>query len=159
SRGFILALAGGGDLSVTPRSKLTDEDRQTLKAHKDSLVWQLKHPAGEPDPFITSETCSVCGAELLPDNGKRFRKVRCPAGCISGWHPPSNQPHINEQGDLVIPLNCKPRIRHWSGGQSVVETLAELNAPLETWRWSAARLTGNHSETCTGEIRQSGEVV
>jgi predicted glycosyl hydrolase (DUF1957 family) len=37
-------------------------------------------------------------------------------------------PYINEHGVLVIPFDCNPKFHWWAGGQSVLETLRELNA-------------------------------
>jgi hypothetical protein len=39
------------------------------------------------------------------------------------------QPHINPQGELIIPFNSDRRYHWWAGGQSIRETLRELNAP------------------------------
>ena len=43
----------------------------------------------------------------------------------------ANQPYINEHGVLVIPFDSDPRYHWWAGGQSVLETLRELNASPE----------------------------
>jgi len=44
-----------------------------------------------------------------------------------------SRPYINRRGELIIPLDCNPRYHWWAGGQSIAETLAELNAPPEVW--------------------------
>ena len=43
----------------------------------------------------------------------------------------ANQPYINEHGVLVIPFDGDPKYHWWAGGQSVLETLQELNASPE----------------------------
>ncbi|MGH9428885.1 MAG: hypothetical protein ACRD2L_21580, partial [Terriglobia bacterium] len=42
------------------------------------------------------------------------------------------RPHINAQGELIIPFGADPRYHYWTpGGQSLAKTLAELDAPPE----------------------------
>lgn len=45
-----------------------------------------------------------------------------------------SKPYFQADGTLVIPHDCDPRYHHWKGGQSVLQTLAELNAPPEVLR-------------------------
>ena len=40
-------------------------------------------------------------------------------------------PYIDEHGILVIPFSCSPKFRWWGGGQTILETLQELNASPE----------------------------
>jgi hypothetical protein len=51
------------------------------------------------------------------------------------------RPYINDRGELIIPCDCLPRYRWWAGGQSIAETLTELNAPPEVWRRYVAGYT------------------
>lgn len=44
------------------------------------------------------------------------------------------KPFIDTNGDLVIPLCSDPKYRWWQGGQSVRETLIELDAAPEVMR-------------------------
>jgi hypothetical protein len=45
------------------------------------------------------------------------------------------RPYINGRGELIIPFNADSRYHYWKpGGQSIAETLMELNAPPEVWR-------------------------
>lgn len=44
------------------------------------------------------------------------------------------KPYLTARAELVIPLDAAPRYRWWQEGQSVAETLRELDAPLEVWR-------------------------
>jgi hypothetical protein len=53
------------------------------------------------------------------------------------------RPHINDRGELIIPLTSDPRFHWWAGGQSIAETLQELNAPSEVWR----RYVAGYTET------------
>lgn len=72
-------------------------------------------------------------------------------------------PSITEAGDLHIPFNSHPRYHWWSGGQSIVQTLAELNAPADVWCRCAARnddlLSDGHAARCKGAVARVGEVV
>lgn len=59
-------------------------------------------------------------------------------------------PYLDEQGDLVIPFDAPPKYCYWrEGGQSIWQTLAELNAPpavlrkYERQTESAAKKAGN----------------
>lgn len=38
-------------------------------------------------------------------------------------------PHVNDQGDLVVPFTAPARFHYWNGGQSIAETLGEISAP------------------------------
>ena len=40
------------------------------------------------------------------------------------------KPYIKNK-KLVVPLNCPEKYQWWNGGQSITETLNELNAPHE----------------------------
>ena len=48
--------------------------------------------------------------------------------------PGYSKPYIDVNGDLVIPFDCEPRFKWWTGGQPVYETLLELGASDETIR-------------------------
>lgn len=67
-------------------------------------------------------------------------------------------PYLTESNELIIPLFTPKRFRHWQGGQSLWATLAELGAPLVTWRRRAANrgellLSAKHAEWCGGNVR------
>jgi hypothetical protein len=55
----------------------------------------------------------------------------------------SNRPYINARGELIIPFTADPRYHWWAGGQSIIQTLTELNAPAEVWR----RYVGTYTKT------------
>ena len=68
------------------------------------------------------------------------------------------QPYLTEGNELIIPLFTPKRYRWWQGGQSVWATLAELGAPLDTWRRHAANrgdflLSTKHDKWCGGNVR------
>jgi hypothetical protein len=79
------------------------------------------------------------------------------------WAQRGGAARLAENGDLVIPMNSIYRFRDWQGGQPIVRTLAELNAPLDTWRRYAARsedlLTPKHAERCNGSLEKAGPVL
>lgn len=52
-------------------------------------------------------------------------------------------PYLTDNGELRIPFTADPRYHWWKGGQSIAETLAELNAPPDVWR----RYVGTYTET------------
>jgi hypothetical protein len=44
-------------------------------------------------------------------------------------------PYIDARGDLIIPFDAPPKYHYWTpNGQSIFDTLAELNAPEEVLR-------------------------
>ena len=43
-------------------------------------------------------------------------------------------PFINKNDTLHIPLDSDPKYHHWKGGQSIIATLKEINAPVEAYR-------------------------
>lgn len=70
---------------------------------------------------------------------------------------------LSEAGDLIIPFNSLKKYRWWQGGQSLAETLVELNAPIKTWHGSVAYcddlLNGSHANRCRGIIQHHASVV
>jgi hypothetical protein len=71
-------------------------------------------------------------------------------------------PYLTEGNELIIPLFTPKRYRYWQdSGQSIWVTLAELGAPLETWRRHAANrneflFSPKHAEWCGGKV-QTGD--
>jgi hypothetical protein len=43
------------------------------------------------------------------------------------------RPHINARGELIIPFASDLRYHWWAGGQSIYQTLRELDAPPEVF--------------------------
>ncbi len=70
-------------------------------------------------------------------------------------------PLLLATGDLSV--GAHPRRHWWNSGQSVVATLAELDAPVTVWALYATRnddlLTGKHSERCQGKVKQTASVI
>ena len=46
----------------------------------------------------------------------------------------ASKPYLTETGELIIPSDAPVEYKWWVGGQSVKETLEELNAPEEVVR-------------------------
>jgi len=44
------------------------------------------------------------------------------------------KPHLTSSGELRIPFTADRKYHWWAGGQSIAETLQELNAPPDVWR-------------------------
>ncbi len=58
-----------------------------------------------------------------------------------------NTPRI-ENDTLIIPFDSDPKYYHWKGGQSQMETLAELNAPANLFARYARHKEGHTGEMC-----------
>ena len=87
------------------------------------------------------ETVQATGGQLALVNGELMGKHLEPATreivrkhkakiieLLSRRKP---QPYIKKNGELVIPFDCDAKYKWWAGGQSVRETLTELNASPE----------------------------
>jgi hypothetical protein len=48
--------------------------------------------------------------------------------------PPKDSPYIDDTGSIIIPFTADPKYHYWNGGQSMSDTLMELNAPENVWR-------------------------
>lgn len=68
--------------------------------------------------------------------------------------------YLRPDGSVCIPTDSLPRFKHWTGGQALWATLAELNAPLASWRMYAARqpLT-NTCNGCAKPVSTSADFV
>lgn len=44
------------------------------------------------------------------------------------------RPYLTPNGELRIPFTADRKYHWWAGGQSLAETLEELNAPPDVWR-------------------------
>ena len=88
--------------------------------------------------------CRELGADLSPTPEGKL-KVKAPAPLPEDLQEALRQrkaeilallsrPYINDRGELLIPFTSDPRYHWWAGGQSVAQTLAELNAPPAVWR-------------------------
>jgi len=79
------------------------------------------------------------------------------------WEQRDGAARLSENGELITPTNALYQYRYWQGGQPLVATLAELSAPLATWRRYAAQsddlLSGEHAKRCRGEVSQAAGVV
>ena len=81
----------------------------------------------------------VSPASKLPQE-LREQLRQCKGEVLALLNP---RPYINDRGELIIPFASDPRYHWWAGGQSIAETLAELNAPPEVWR----RYVAGYTET------------
>jgi hypothetical protein len=46
----------------------------------------------------------------------------------------AKKPSLKSDETLVIPFDSDPKYHWWAGGQSIADTLAELEVSLEVWR-------------------------
>lgn len=97
--------------------------------------------------------CRELGAEFTPAPEGKL-KVKAPAPLPEDLRDALKQrkaevlallsrPYINDRGELIIPFSSDPRFHWWAGGQSIAETLQELNAPPDVWR----RYVAGYTET------------
>ncbi len=86
------------------------------------------------------ETLALAGLVGKPVNQYTQEQVEtlCRA-CLSSISPKMSgatftKPYITEEGDLVIPEDADPRYYYWAScGQSLYQTLRELNVSEEIW--------------------------
>jgi hypothetical protein len=88
--------------------------------------------------------CEQLGAELIPtDHGTL--KIRSPEPLPEALREELkrrkpellrllSRPYLTDTGELRIPFTADRRYHWWNGGQSLAETLSELNAPPDVWR-------------------------
>lgn len=76
--------------------------------------------------------------------------------------PPIARPYLTDDNELRIPFTAHPRFHYWAGGQSIWQTLAELRAPLATWKRHAYAdadlLTEKHTARCDGSVQHNDEM-
>jgi hypothetical protein len=51
---------------------------------------------------------------------------------------PKDGPYIDHTGTMIIPFGANQKYHYWNGGQPLLETLLEINAPENVW--------GKHTE-------------
>ena len=44
-----------------------------------------------------------------------------------------NIPYIDNTGSIIIPFNADSKYHNWNGGQSLTDTLMELNVTEDIW--------------------------
>lgn len=163
-KGVAICLSPDGQhLDIEPFSLLNEKERHYIKCYKTELLWMFKHPNGYPENILTTDTCPDCGVTMTSDNGEFYERLICPAGCPEPYPRfirRRNAPRLTADGDLIIPFTAPARYLHWKGGdtQSIWATLAELNAPLSTWRKYAYErsemLDGTHEARCRTQSAQ-----
>lgn len=135
ARNFVFEV-DGEKLFVKPQAKLTPEDCTAIRANKVELLRILAEPVIVSEE-ITRSYVEPAGAEILP--------------------------YIDSTGSFRMPHNASPRFRWWQDGQSKVETLAEMGAPLKIWQEQAAinldLLDGAHKARCKGAIKSFEALV
>ena len=77
---------------------------------------------GKPvEQYSKEEVDALCHACIHSINPKKISKF--------------TKPYIDERGTLVIPADADPRYFYWAKcGQSLYETLRELNVSDEVWK-------------------------
>ena len=47
--------------------------------------------------------------------------------------PHEDRPYIDHTGTIIIPFSADPKYHYWNGGQSLIDTLMELNITKDIW--------------------------
>ena len=47
--------------------------------------------------------------------------------------PHKDCPYIDPTGTMIIPFSADPKYHFWNGGQSLLETMIELNITKDIW--------------------------
>jgi len=91
-RGVVISLTDDGEnLDILGFDKLTDEEKHYIRCYKTELLWRLRHPNGDPDPFVCDDFCALCGAEMEKVSVEPHRELEhwqlmeCPKGCVKGY--------------------------------------------------------------------------
>ena len=58
-------------------------------------------------------------------------------------------PYIKDN-ELIIPVDSEPKYHYWKGGQSIIATLGELDAPAHVFKKYSA-YNGQSGDTCNCE--------
>jgi hypothetical protein len=45
----------------------------------------------------------------------------------------TTNPYIDDSGNIVVPFNANPKYHFWNGGQSLADTLLEINVTENIW--------------------------
>ncbi len=64
-------------------------------------------------------------------------------------------PYLKDSGELIIPLDCQEKYRWWAGGQSIFETLIELDAPDNVFEKYIGSVTSSCSWRQIQEMRKN----
>jgi hypothetical protein len=125
-------------LNTPPRTIRYNMDKEQLVALREEIIAALL--AG---PFSTTRdraeelTLGLLSMERLP-----WPPEREPRGCEllntesqsektkAKKERPTAVPFLDTHGNLVIPIDCDPKYRWWDGGQSIAETLNEINTQV-----------------------------
>jgi hypothetical protein len=68
---------------------------------------------------------NILMVRALVDENKGKRKINN--------MPPKDDPYIDQTGTMIIPFSADPKYHFWNGGQTILKTLLELNAPEGIW--------------------------
>jgi len=81
-------------------------------------------------PFDLGRHLQYTHDQALADRKERKRNINN--------MPPQDSPYIDHTGTMIIPFSADPKYHFWNGGQPLLKTLLELNAPKDIW--------GKHTE-------------
>ena len=90
----------------------------------------ISHCGGELD--VTTGKLNIPSKVLGKEEIKRAVHVLKEAG-PDKVKAVQKMPYIDEHGVLVVPFDSEPKYHWWAGGQSIIETLKELDAPDEVF--------------------------
>lgn len=143
--------------SAKLQKSLDAQPTKPTRGYLDSRTIIEKPPDGEPSKPIEAAFVGFEGK----GGGHFSNLVRISPRASSLGEEQSKPPYLTENNELIIPLFAPERYHWWQGGQSVWATLAELGAPLATWRRHCVNrgeflFSAKHVEWCGGDV-QTGD--
>ena len=104
-------------------------------------LWEAVEVAKSQSPISTEKT-----SHQKKESGGESGRHSIPAGTAT--------PYLKDDSELIIPLDCQEKYRWWAGGQSIFETLIELNAPDSVFEKYIGSVTSSCSWRQLQEIRK-----
>jgi hypothetical protein len=99
--GFELALMGDGGLVVSPKSRLTDDTRQFIKAHKQELVEYLSRHAANDAHAQADTSDKAVNDWQQADRAYQAHHVECPICRAAGLGKGSSCAEVRTLLDLI----------------------------------------------------------
>ena len=108
------------------------------------------------------ERMEAAVAQIRADDMRRKEQEAIMVAEYDIWAQRDGKPYLMANGELITPTNCEYKYRWWKpGGQSKYVTLAELKAPLATWKRHAYSdpflLTEKHTAHCSGVVKSGAD--
>jgi hypothetical protein len=124
-------------LNTSPRTNRYIDKEQLTALREEIIAALLVASFGTTRERAEELTVGLISVERLP-----WPPEREPRGCEllntesqsektkAKKKRPTAVPFLDTHGNLVIPIDCDPKYRWWDGGQSIAETLNEINTQV-----------------------------